>query len=258
MPEAHPTDATGLSAAQAAALLRAEGYNELPRAGRRTPLRIVLEVLREPMLALLLGGGVLYLLLGSMGEALILIGFTLFTITITVVQESRTERVLEALRDLTSPRALVIRDGRRQRIAGREVVRGDLVVLAEGDRIAADARLVEARDMQTDESLLTGESVPVRKHAHQAGAVPAAMRPGGDDLPWVYSGTLLVRGSGLAEVTATGPRSEIGRIGQSLNALEVEPPRLQAQMRRLVRSCALFGAAVSLLAVVLYGTLRGG
>ncbi len=250
--------ATGLPAAQAAARLRAEGYNELPRADRRTPLRIVLEVLREPMLALLLGGGALYLLLGSRGEALILLGFALFTITITVVQESRTERVLEALRDLTSPRALVIRDGRRQRIAGREVVRGDLVVLAEGDRIPADARLVEAHDMQTDESLLTGESVPVRKRASQPGAAPGALRPGGDDLPYVFSGSLLVRGSGLAEVTATGPRSEIGRIGQSLNALETEPPRLQAQMRRLVRLCAGFGAGVSILAVVLYGTLRGG
>jgi Ca2+-transporting ATPase len=258
MPDAPAPAATGLSAAQAAALLLAEGPNELPRANRRTPLRIVLEVLREPMLALLLGGGLLYLLLGSKGEALILLGFALFTITITVVQESRTERVLEALRDLTSPRALVIRDGRRQRIAGGQVVRGDLVVLAEGDRIPADARLIEAQDVQTDESLLTGESVPVRKRASQAGAALAAMRPGGDDLPWVFSGSLLVRGSGIAEVTATGPRSEIGRIGQSLNALDVEPPRLQAQMRRLVRFCAIFGAAVSILAVVLYGTLRGG
>ncbi len=257
MPDAPAPAAIGLSAAQAAALLRSEGYNELPQAHRRTPLRIVLEVLREPMLALLLVGGVLYLLLGSKAEALILLGFAMFTITITVVQESRTERVLAALRDLTSPRALVIRDGQRQRIAGREVARGDLVVLTEGDRIPADARLLEAQDMQTDESLLTGESVPVRKLASQAGTAPAAMRPGGDDLACVFSGCLVVRGSGLAEVTATGPRSEIGRIGQSLSALEAEPPRLQAQMRRLVRLCAIFGGGVSILAVVLYGTLRG-
>jgi len=128
-------------------------------------------------------------------------------------------------------------------------------VLAEGDRVPADARLIEANDVQTDESLLTGESVPVRKVA-SASSPPA--RPGGDDLPHIFSGSLMVRGSGIAEVTATGPRSEIGRIGQSLSALEAEPPRLRAQMRRLVKLCAIFGAVVSVLAVVLYGTLRGG
>ncbi len=254
----------GLSEREAAARLAADGPNELARSGRRTPLRIVLEVLREPMLALLLGGGVLYLLLGSPEEALILLAFALFSIVITVVQESRTERVLEALRDLTSPRALVIRGGERKRIAGREVVRGDLVVLAEGDRVPADARLIEASDVQTDESLLTGESVPVRKVPVRkapvgevtSAALPPA-RPGGDDLPNVFSGSLVVRGSGIAEVTATGPRSEIGRIGQSLSALETEPPRLRAQMRKLVTLCAMFGGIVSVLAVVLYGTLRG-
>ena len=120
------------------------------------------------------------------------------SVAITVIQETRTERVLEALRDLTSPRALVIRDGVRKRIAGREVARGDLVVLAEGDRVPADAVLVQAHDLQADESLLTGESVPVRKIA--ATGIPASRaRPGGDDLPFVYSGALVVRGSGLAQ-----------------------------------------------------------
>ena len=241
---------SGLSEQEAASRLKADGPNELARTGRRTPFRIVLEVLREPMLALLLGGGVLYLLLGSPEEALILLGFALFSIVITVVQESRTERVLEALRDLTSPRATVIRGGERKRIAGHEVVRSHLVVLAEGGRVPADARLIEASDVQTDESLLTGESVPVRKVA-SAASPPA--RPGGDDLPHVFSGSLVVRGSGIAEVTATGPRSEIGRIGQSLSALDPEPPRLQAQMHRLVKLCAIFGGVVSVLAVVPQG-----
>ena len=155
----------GLSETDAQARLKTEGYNELPRPDRRTPLRIILEVLREPMLALLLGGGVIYLALGDLKEALILLAFATMSVVITVVQETRTERVLEALRDLTSPRALVIRDGERKRIAGREVVRGDFVVLAEGDRVPADAVLVQSHDLQTDESLLTGESVPVRKIA---------------------------------------------------------------------------------------------
>ncbi len=253
-----PPPHRGLDTAEAQARLVRDGFNELPQAHRRTPLRIVLEVLREPMLALLLGGGLIYLLLGSPAEAAILLVFAMLSIGITVVQESRSERVIEALRDLTSPRALVVRAGRQLRIPGREVVRGDLVVLTEGDRVPADARLIEGLDVQTDESLLTGESVPVRKVATTAAAAGAAVRPGGDDLPFVFSGSLVVRGRGLAEVTATGVHGEIGRIGQTLAAMEIEPPRLQAQMRRLVRLCAILGGSVSVLAVVLFGTLRGG
>jgi Ca2+-transporting ATPase len=165
--------------------------------------------------------------------------------------------VLDALRDLTSPRALVIRDGERKRIAGREVVRGDVIILAEGDRVPADARLLSTQDLQADESLLTGESVPVRKR-EAPGNKETTARPGGDDLPFVYSGSLIVRGTGEAEVMATGPRSEIGKIGQSLGELEIVAPHLQAQTRKLVGIFALVGAAVSLLVVVLYGTLRGG
>jgi Ca2+-transporting ATPase len=203
----------GLTRAEAQSRLTSDGFNELPRAGRRSPLRIVLEVLREPMLALLIAGGVVYLLLGNLEEALILLAFACLSVGITVVQEARTERVLEALRDLTSPRALVIRGGERLRIAGREVVRGDLIVLSEGDRVPADARLLQAEGLSADESLLTGEAVPVRKQAAISdGANKDVLRPGGEDLPMVFSGSLIVRGSATAEVTATGPASEIGKI----------------------------------------------
>ena len=246
----------GLTEAEAQTRLKTEGPNELPRPGRRTPLRIVWEVLREPMLALLLGGGAVYMVLGDLKEAIILLGFATLSITIAVVQETRTERVLEALRDLTSPRALVIRDGAQKRIAGREVVCGDIILLAEGDRVPADAVLTECHDLQTDESLLTGESVPVRKIAGTP--LTETQRPGGDDLPTVFSGSLVVRGNGTAEVTATGLRSEIGRIGQSLSTMETEPPRLQAETARLVRLCAIAGGVLCLLTVVLYGTMRGG
>jgi Ca2+-transporting ATPase len=259
-----PNDSTsfasirGLEDADVQARLKTDGYNELPRQDRRTPLRIVRDVVREPMLALLLGGGVIYLALGDVKEAIVLLAFATMSVAITVVQETRTERVLEALRDLTSPRALVIRDGERKRIAGREVVRGDVVVLAEGDRVPADAVLVQCHDVQTDESLLTGESVPVRKVAIDNAVRSNDQRPGGDDLPYVFSGSLVVRGAGIGEVIAIGAQSEIGKIGQSLSAMESEPPRLQAQTRRLVRVFGTVGGAVSILAVLLYGTLRGG
>ena len=247
----------GLSQSDAEARLAAEGLNELQRTSTRTPLRIILDVLREPMLVLLLSGGLIYLIIGDLAEAVILLAFASLSVVITVIQEARTERVLEALRDLTSPRALVIREGERKRIAGREVVRGDLVVLSEGDRIPADGMLLRVRDLQTDESLLTGESVPVRKIASDRNE-KGRERPGGDDQPYVYSGSLVVRGSGIAEVTAIGHHTEIGKIGASLAALETEPPRLQSQTSRIVKFATLGGGLVSLVAAVLYGTLRGG
>jgi Ca2+-transporting ATPase len=256
-PGSGAADFRGLGEQEARTRLQAEGFNELPRSQQRSALRIVRDVLREPMLLLLLAGGAIYLLLGDLHEAVVLVAFASLSVVITVVQETRTERVLEALRDLTSPRALVIRGGEHRRIPGREVVRGDVIVLAEGDRVPADATLLQCQDLQADESLLTGESVPVRK-AVAEGRAAVGVRPGGDDLPHVYSGSLIVRGSGIAEVFATGPRSQIGKIGQSLQSLDVEPPRLHAQTRRLVRISAVAGGLVSLLALVLYGTLRGG
>lgn len=208
------------------------------------------------MLALLVAGGAIYLLLGDLREALILLAFAGMSVLITVVQEARTERVLEALRDLTSPRAVVIRSGRRQRIAGREVVRGDLVLLGEGDRVPADARLMQGNDLRVDESLLTGESMPVAKEAADPRCADQS-RADPDRAHHVYSGSLIVAGSGMAEVVATGAQSEIGRIGRMLRDLEPEPSRLQAQTRRLVRLFFVVGILVSSLAVILYGVTRG-
>lgn len=247
-----------MSSIQASSRLALDGPNELPRTGQRSILRIMLDVLREPMLALLLAGGITYLFLGSLGEALILIGFATFSIVVTVVQEARTEGVLDALRDLSAPRALVIRDSARVRIAGREVVVGDFLVVEPGDRIAADAVLIDASDLQTDESLLTGESLPVSKVADTTNDPKTVHRPGGDGQAYLYSGSLVVRGSGLARVLATGPSSEIGRIGQSLATLETEAPRLRQETMRIVKWCAIGGGAIALLVVLLFGLLRGG
>ncbi len=255
MPNDPLSPVTGLSESEAAARLRSDGANEIPRTGRRTLLRIIGEVVREPMFALLLSAGAIYLLLGDLGEASMLLVFAMISVVITIVQEARSERVLEALRDLTSPRALVVRQGARRRIPGREVVRGDIIVVAEGDRVPADAILLSGQDVEADESLLTGESAPVRKASASPVAGPA--RPGGDDLPVIFSGTLIVRGHGLAEVRATGPRSEIGKIGQALGGIETEPPLLRRQTQRLVRIFAIAGLAVSAAAILLYGFLRG-
>jgi len=249
------TEMDGLNTSEAARRLAEEGPNALPGGQRRTLLKIIWETAREPMFLLLLAAGTLYLVFGELQEGLILFGFVLVTLGLTLYQEGKTERAIEALRDLTSPRALVIRDGQLQRIAGREVVRGDLVMLAEGDRVPADGVLIVGSNLQVDESLLTGEAVPVRKISAAGDTAPA--RPGGDDTPFVYSGTLVVAGQGTARVTATGARSEIGRIGTALGVLETERSPLQKQTARLIRTLALLALVLSLSLVIAYGLLRG-
>jgi P-type Ca2+ transporter type 2C len=252
------SDLAGLSKIEAAQRLAQEGPNQLPQTDKRSDLRIASEVLREPMLALLLGGGIAYLLLGDNIEALILLAFATFSVAVTIIQEARTEHVLEALRDLSAPRALVIRGGERARIAGRDVVRDDLLVLEQGDRVAADAILLTAHDLKADESLLTGESLPVHKRAVSGAVSNETRRPGGEDQPFVYSGSMIERGSGIARVVATGQSTEIGRIGKSLSLLEPEAPRLRTETARIVKLCAMGGAAVALLVVLLFGMTRGG
>src|SRR5262249_48795139 len=157
---------------------------------------------REPMFLLLMATGAIYLVLGSPAEAAALLAAVLLVIGITLYQQQKTERALQALRDLSSPRALVIRGGVTKRIAGREVVRRDLVVLREGGRVPADGWVESCSNLFVDESLLTGESVPVRKVPSSTGQSDGV--PGGDDRPSVYSGTLVVRGDGIARIDATG------------------------------------------------------
>jgi magnesium-transporting ATPase (P-type) len=203
------TAAGALTSREAAARLARDGYNELPSAKPRTPWAIAWEVVREPMFLLLIGAAAIYLALGDRREALALLASVGVMIGITFYQERKTERALDALRELASPRALVLRDGEWRTIAGREVVVGDVLRVKEGDRVPADARLESATGLMADESLLTGESVPVRKRA-DAG-VTEWSRPGGDDLPFVYSGTLLTAGQGVARVVGTPRWDESAR-----------------------------------------------
>lgn len=246
---------SGLTDAEAAARLQSDGPNELPTAKPRTLIATAWEILREPMILLLVAAGAIYLLLGELRDSVVLVVSIFVVIGISLYQERKTERALEALRDLSSPRALVIRDGQQRRIAGREVVRGDVVVLSEGDRVPADGVVISTGNLSIDESLLTGESVPVRKAPWDGR--PEMGRPGGDDLPFVYSGTLVVQGQGFAEIRATGARTELGRIGKALQTVSTEQTRLQAEVSRLARILATLGLFLCFLIVVAYGLTRG-
>ncbi|MBI2747701.1 MAG: cation-translocating P-type ATPase [Burkholderiales bacterium] len=237
------TDDPGLSSAEAARRLAIDGPNALPGDGGRSWLHIVRETVRDPMFSLLLAAAGLYLLLGELQESLSLGLMVCVVIGLTLYQEGKTERAIQALRDLSSPRARVIRDGQAQTLAGRELVRGDLMLVAEGDRVAADAELLSAGELQVDESLLTGESVPVSK---SAGAVSA-----------LHAGTLVVQGQGLARVSATGPRSQMGQIGQALQTVQAEESPLRRQTRTLVHRLAWLGLGLSVLLVLIQGLMRG-
>jgi Ca2+-transporting ATPase len=246
----------GLSGQEATLRLQREGPNELPSREKRGLLTIAMEVVREPMFLMLVAAGSVYLLMGEPKDALMLLGFVFVVMAITIIQQRRTENALEALRDLASPRALVLRDGQHSRIPGREVVPGDILIVAEGDRVPADALLRAGINLSVDESLLTGESAAVRKTASKdAKALDA---PGGDDLPSLFSGTLVTAGQGVAEVLGTGLRTELGKIGKALQQVEQEATFLQQETGRLVRIFALVGLTACILAVITFALTRGG
>jgi len=228
------------------------GYNELPSAKKKGILNIVFEVLKEPMFMLLVACGAIYLLLGDVEEAMLLLGFVFVIMGITIYQENKTENALEALRDLSSPRALVIRNGGQKRIAGREVVPDDIFIVREGDKIPADGTLLWSMNLAADESLLTGESVPVRKSP--ADKIDLAIsRPGGDDLPFLYSGSMVTGGQGVAKVTSTGAATEIGKIGKALQSIEEEDTTLKKETGRLVKKIFIIAISLCLIVVGIYG-----
>ncbi len=267
-----PTTATappvlqqGLSEAEARARLARDGPNELTVSRPRGALRLLRDVVTEPMFLLLVACGAIYMLLGSLQEALMLLAFVFVVMGITYFQQRRSERSLEALRDLSSPRAQVVRDGNAHRIAGRELVAGDHVLLAEGDRVPADMRLIEAANLAIDESLLTGESAPVDKVAGAAeavipatgGAADVKNAPAGDQPAQAYSGTLVTRGTARGEVTATGERSALGRIGKSLAGLGNESTPIQIETARIVKRIAIAGLLLAAALAVTFGLTTG-
>ncbi len=251
-----PERPRGLSAAEAARRLDRDGPNALPRAERRSLLVRFLELAREPMLILLGVAAALYLLLGDLAEALVLCASVAAVVALSLYQSGKSERALEALRDLASPRAAVVRDGALARIAARELVAGDIVLLGEGDRVPADARVLACHDLRADESLLTGESVPVGKRAARGAEASAA--PGAPDSATVYSGTLIVAGHATVEVVATGPRTAMGRIGHALGTIVGERSPTQRDVDRSVLVFAAIGLALCAAVTALYLAFRGG
>ena len=244
----------GLSGTEVLRKLNEEGYNELPSSEKRGVFRIAFEVIKEPIFLLLVASGSLYFILGDVTEAMVLLSFVFVIIGITVYQEQKTEKALEALKNLSSPRALVIRDREQQRIPGREVVTGDILVLSEGDRVPADSIILTSNNLMVDESLLTGESVPVRKVAWNGEALTG--RPGGDDQPFVYSGTLVIQGQAVAEAKATGIRTEMGKIGVVLRKVERDETKLKREISFMVRNSALIGLCLCAIVIVMYGLTR--
>jgi len=238
----------GITSTEAAALLSEHGYNELPSAKPKKIWKIASEVIKEPMFILLLACGALYVILGDYSEGIILLCWVFVIIFITFYQHRKTEKSLEALRQLSSPRALVLRDGKETRIAGREVVPGDIIILNEGDRVPADAWVSESENLTVDESLLTGESIPVSK-------------PGGTQIETaqsqIFSGTLVVQGKGRARVLNTGTKTQFGKIGVSLQSIEPDKTRLQHEIKILVRNLFIGGAVISSGVILAFYVTRG-
>lgn len=248
----------GLSDDEAQRRLKAEGWNELPSSKPRSLFAIAWTVLREPMFLMLLACGCIYLLLGSKEDAFILLGSVIVVMGMNFMQERKSARALDALRDLSSPRALVVRNGQQKRIPGREVVRDDIIMLVEGDRVPADAILLSSQGLSIDESLLTGESVPVRKLAAvDPPLASATLRPGGDDQPYIFSGSLVVYGKGQARVLATAEKTAMGGIGKALFSQEEETSRVQGETAHAVKVIAMASTLFVVLLAVWYGATRG-
>ena len=235
--------------------IKNEGFNELPSSKPKNFLALAWGVVQEPMFLLLVACGTLYLILGDVQEGLMLLGFVFVIMGIEFYQEKKTEKALDALKDLASPRALVIREGFEKRIAGRDVVTDDLVILQEGDRVPADATVLYSVNLMADESLLTGESVSVRKS--EWNGTDQNVQPGGDDLPFVYSGSMIVQGNGIVKVTATASNTEIGKIGRALDSVVEEPTKLKREMAVLVKRLAIIGVLLCVVVILVYTLTRG-
>jgi P-type Ca2+ transporter type 2C len=250
-------DFIGLPQVEAEKRLLSFGTNEMPRAEARTLFAILKGVLGEPMFLLLVIAAIIYLGFSSLSEGLVMLVFAAVSVGLVVFQEYRGEKSLEALLAFTTPSARILRDGVERTVPAREIVPGDALLVHEGERIAADGFLREGQSVRVDESLLTGESIPVRKVAQPAVTKSDKPVPGGDDLPFVFAGTLVVDGTGIVEVTETGLRTRTGQIGQSLAAITSEKTPLQASIAGIVRTFGFLAFVASISLIALFGWRTG-
>ncbi|OGC45539.1 hypothetical protein A2V49_01075 [candidate division WWE3 bacterium RBG_19FT_COMBO_34_6] len=234
----------GLKNSEVKERLTRDGYNEIPSEKSKSIFSLILSLFKEPMILLLSAAGLLYLLLGEPKDAVVLLFSIIVVIAITLFQQHKTEGALQALRDLSSPRALVVREGQQIRIPGREVVIDDIINLFEGDRIPADAVVLFSQNLQIDESLLTGESLPVNKIEWDG--VSKQPQPGGDNAAFVYSGTLITQGSGTARVTSIGIKTEMGKIGKTLSTISEKDPPLKKELAKIVSLFLVVGSILCL------------
>ncbi|MBN9101044.1 MAG: cation-transporting P-type ATPase [Pseudonocardia sp.] len=245
--------ARGLDDADAAARLASTGPNEVPREPPRSLLHSVLAQLRETMILVLLGAAVLTAATGDLADCVVILLVVAVNTVVGVVQERRAVGAVAALTSLAAPRCTVLRRGTARRVDTRDLVPGDVLSVAEGDVAGADARLVTAHDLQVDEAMLTGESLP---SARDPDALCAVEAPVGDRLTMLHAGTLVVHGTGTAVVVRTGTASELGRIARLLHEHAAPDTPLQRRLAALGRRLSLVAVA-GCAAVVLLGLLRG-
>jgi Ca2+-transporting ATPase len=249
--------ATGLDAAEAAARLARDGANELQRARGVSPWRLLLSQFANVLILILLIATALSALLGHGVESLVIAIIVCFAVILGFVQEYRAERALEALRRMAAPTACVLRGGEESHLPARDVVPGDVIVLRTGDRVPADARLLQCINLQLDEAALTGESVAVEKHSRALVADgPDGALPVADRSNMVHAGTTVVYGRGLALVVATGMHTEFGQIAGILRDMQAAPTPLQRDLDRLGGQLGRAALAVVAL-IVAVGLLRG-
>ncbi|NMB57148.1 cation-translocating P-type ATPase [Candidatus Beckwithbacteria bacterium] len=245
---------TGLTQVEANNRLKKNGYNEILAQKPQSVFGLIIKIIAEPMILLLLLIGSIYLFLGEPKDSLALFASIFFVIGITLYQEHKTEKAIQALKDLSSPRALVIRDNEQKRIAGREIVVDDIIILQEGDRVTADAVVLNAQNLLIDESLLTGESLPVRKEIWDS---KTEIKTGSENSSFVFSGTLIAQGWGIAKVSKTGMQTEMGKIGKTLQTIEESDSLLKKEIGHIIRIYGIAGIVCCALMFFMYIVVKG-
>jgi Ca2+-transporting ATPase len=243
----------GLTSVEAAKRLQETGPNELQAVRRVSPWEILLEQFKNVLILILLGATAISLILGHGVESIVIGIIVLFAVLLGFVQEYRAEHAIEALRKMAAPTAIVLRDGVEVKIPARDLIPGDVILLHTGDRIPADARLLEAVNLQVDEAALTGESVPVEKNIR---SLEKHDLPLGDRRNMAYAGTAVTYGRGRALVVATAMQTEFGKIAQMLQNVETGRTPLQQNLDKVGTLLARV-AFVVVAIIVAQGLLRG-